>query len=86
MYIVIGHEHFLIESRSRPGEWHCCEERGGVWECSCLGFIRWQRCWHTRFCEAIASAASNQRLGVIRDLSEAEDGTRVTITGECLCP
>ncbi len=73
MYAVIGDEHYIIESRSHPGEWHCCESGDGGWECSCLGFIRWQRCWHVRFCEALSRAASSQESEVVLLSGDTEE-------------
>lgn len=44
MILQIGYGHFLIESISKPGEWHCVdlEEQG----CTCLGHLVHGHCWH----------------------------------------
>jgi len=52
--IIWGREQFAVESRSRPGEFHVTErdDETGEWACSCLGYVRWGRCWHVRAVES----------------------------------
>ncbi len=62
MYVAIGDNHYLIESRSKPGDWHCTEldEASGRWVCCCLGNIRWGKCWHVQFMEALSDAKAGR--------------------------
>lgn len=49
--ICIGRLHYLVASKSDPGEWHCVDLEmvdGGEGGCTCRGFVTRKDCRHWR--------------------------------------
>lgn len=58
MIVPWGRGQYIAESRTHPGEYHCAEidDETGKVACTCLGFVRWGRCWHvTSLSRALSS-------------------------------